>query len=192
MTRAWLAMGLLLSSCVPWTTRPIENEKTSGTAFDANAFVDSVWDSKVMPAAAGAPDIAQVFGGGKAPPAGAVLVRGAGRVLRVDTTSRSGLMYVDVAPFDGRADAALQIGPVLRGTALRDALPFIQFSQFVNQLEFARVGNALNDRVWKSALAALPKDHLAGLTVTFAGAAVTAGGLAEVVPVKLEVTEASK
>lgn len=121
-------------------------------------------------------------------------MKGAGRVLRVDTASRTGLMLIDMAPYDGRAEAALQIGPVLRGTALRDALPFIQFSQFVNQLEFARVGNALNDRVWKRVLAELPKDRLTGATATFAGAASRpeAGGLIEIVPVQLTIARESR
>ena len=37
--------------------------------------------------------------------------------------------------------AAIQIGPVLRGTALRDALEFVRFTDFVNQFEFAGVAN---------------------------------------------------
>ena len=112
-------------------------------------------------------------------------------MLRVDTSSRSGLMLVDLAPYDGRADAAIQIGPVIRGTVLRDALPFIQFSQFVNQLEFARVGNALNDRVVQSVLASLPKAGLEGSVVSFSGASSqpAANELPEIVPVTLVVKE---
>jgi predicted lipoprotein len=196
MSRAWLAASLLLSSCVPWTVRPIEKDggPSKDRAFDANAYVESIWDSKVTPAVAGAADLAGLLRGKREDLPAAFLVKGAGRVLRVDTASRTGLMLIDLAPYDGRPDAALQIGPVLRGTALRDALPFIQFSQFVNQLEFARVGNALNDRVWKRALAKLPKDGLTGATATFAGAASrpTANGLIEIVPVQLTVARESR
>jgi predicted lipoprotein len=121
-------------------------------------------------------------------PAGAVLVKGEGRVLRVDTSSRTGLLLIDAEPYDGRPDAALQIGPVIRGTTLRDALPFIQFSQFVNQLQFAQVGNALNGRVC-AALASFSTRDLAGSIVVFSGAAAQPpeGGLLEIVPVKLAV-----
>ena len=91
-------------------------------------------------------------------------------------------------PYDGRPDAAVQIGPVIRGTTLRDALPFIQFSQFVNQLQFAQVGNALNDRV-SSALKSFSNQDLAGSIVVFSGAAgqPSEGGLLEIVPVTLAV-----
>jgi predicted lipoprotein len=196
MSRAWLAASLLLSSCVPWTVRPIEKDGglSKDRAFDANTYVESIWDSKVMPAVAGAADLAGLLRGRREDLPAAFLVKGAGRVLRVDTASRTGLMLIDLAPYDGRADAALQIGPVLRGTALRDALPFIQFSQFVNQLEFARVGNALNDRVWKRALAELSKDGLTGAMATFAGAASRpmADGLIEIVPVQLTVAREAR
>jgi predicted lipoprotein len=198
MSRAWLAVSLVLSSCVPWTVRPIEKQGDSSAAdhaFDANAYVDSIWDSKVMPAVAGgAADLAGMPRGRREDLPAAFLVKGSGRVLSVDTSSLTGLMWIDLAPYDGHADAALEIGPVLRGTALRDALPFIQFSQFVNQLEFARVGNALNDRAWKTTLASLPKKGLVGSTVAFAGAAsrTAPDGMLEILPVQLTVTWVSK
>ena len=55
-------------------------------------------------------------------------VKGEGRVLSADTRSRVGVLFVDVAPFDRRADVSIQIGPVLRGTALRDATGFVRFA----------------------------------------------------------------
>ena len=39
---------------------------------------------------------------------------------------------------DGKpTTVVLQIGPVIFGTALRDALPFIAFGDFVNQIDYA-------------------------------------------------------
>jgi len=188
-TRRWLlALGWLsLSSCSPWTIRPID--QSENRAFDAAAYVDSIWNARALPTvAAQSVDFAQWL---KSPhsdtaPA-AVLVKGEGKVLRVDTASRNGLLLLDLAPYDSRPDAAIQIGPVIRGTVLRDALPFIQFSQFVNQLEFARVGNALNDRVLKAVLSPFSLAGIAGAVVTFSGASSrpSAGELPEIVPVTL-------
>jgi predicted lipoprotein len=194
MSRAWLAASLMLSSCVPWTVRPIEKQgapSAADRAFDAKAYVDAIWESQVMPAvSSGAADLAGLLRGRPEDLPPAFLVKGAGRILNVDTSSRAGRMLIDIEPYDGRADAAIEIGPVLRGTALRDALPFIQFSQFVNQLEFARVGNALNERVWKTVLASLPREGLAGAGATFTGAASrpAADGIVEILPVQLTVT----
>jgi len=178
-----------LLSCTPWTVRPIEKrdqDSAQGGPFHAGRYVDSIWDAKVLPAVSqGAIDLRAALRSGSHS-RGPVLVKGEARVTRVDTSSRTGLLLIDVEPYDGRPDAAVQIGPAIRGTALRDALPFIQFSQFVNQLQFAQVGNALNDRV-AAALASLPIRRLERCGVVFSGAAEWPpdGGLPEIVPVTL-------
>jgi predicted lipoprotein len=184
-------LSVFLVSCTPWTVRPIGQsgaESGQSRPFDADRYVDSIWNAKVLPAiSGGAVELADLLR-----PAShwtsAVLVKGEGRVLRVDISSRTGLLTIDAEPYDGRPDAAVQIGPVIRGTTLRDALPFIQFSQFVNQLQFAQVGNALNGRV-SAALASFPNRDLAGSIVVFSGAAAppSEGGLLEIVPVTLAV-----
>jgi len=183
--------SLSLTSCTPWTVRPIEKQSQDsgqGGPFHAGRYVDSIWDSKVLPAVShGAIDWKEVLRSGDHS-GGAVLVKGEARVVRGDTNSRTGLLLIGVEPYDGRADAAVAIGPAIRGTALRDALPFIQFSQFINQLQFAQVANALNDRV-VAALGSLPAGRLEGSTVVFSGAAEwpSEGGLLEIVPVTLTV-----
>ena len=184
-------LSVFLVSCTPWTVRPIGQsgaESGQSRPFDADRYVDSIWNAKVLPAiSGGAVELADLLR-----PAShwtsAVLVKGEGRVLRVDISSRTGLLTIDAEPYDGRPDAAVQIGPVIRGTTLRDALPFIQFSQFVNQLQFAQVGNALNGRV-SAALASFSNRDLAGSIVVFSGAAgqPSEGGLLEIVPVTLAV-----
>ncbi len=184
-------VSVLLAACTPWTVRPISKgglDSGQNRPFDAGQYVDSIWDAKLLPAiSGGAVDMTELLR-----PAGrraeAVLVRGEGRVLRVDTSSRTGLLMIDVEPYDGRADAAVQIGPVIRGTTLRDALPFIQFSQFVNQLQFAQVGNALNGRV-AATLGSFSIRDAEGSIVVFSGAAAppSDGGLLEIVPVTLAV-----
>jgi predicted lipoprotein len=85
----------------------------------------------------------------------------------------------------------VQIGPVLRGTAVRDALSFVRFTDFANQTEFAAVSNALNDRVLRDVVGPLDLDALTGRTVTVIGAAsfAIAGSdrQVELVPVTLRV-----
>ena len=186
MGRAAVVLACLLScSCVPWTVQPI-GDAGPDRPFDAEAYVDSIWRSKVLPAAAQAVEVADFL---KAPRT--CLVKGQGKIVALDIGSRTGLIMVDLPPYDGRADILVQIGPVIRGTALRDALPFIQFSQFVNQMQYAAVGNALNGRVVKNAI---PKALTVGLEVSFSGAAAApeAGRLPEVVPVTLEVGHATR
>lgn len=179
-------------ACKPWTVRPID-EKTGNAAapgaFDASAYVESIWTTKVLyEARASAVDLRAALAG-TAPGRTPLFVRGDGVVAGVDTRSRVGLALVDLAPGDGRADVAMQIGPVLRGTAVRDALPFIRFGDFDNQLAFADVANALNGRVVSSVLTGLDPTSLEGRRLTFWGATRldgTAGRFAEIIPVILE------
>ena len=74
----------------------------------------------------------------------------------------------------------------MKGSALRDATPLYDFSAFRDQIEYARLGRALNDR----AVSTIPADSaLAGKTVEFLGATVlrSAGEKPLVTPVSVEV-----
>lgn len=186
-TLAIVALSLGLGSCVPWTVRPIDGEKDSaGAPATANpkAYVDSIWEAKLLPAvlnadvdartlldalAASPQDAEARYGHREANGPVYFIVKGQGIVTSVDTRSRTGLALVDVAPFDQRPDLSIQIGPVLRGTSLRDATGIVRFTDFVNQLRFADVGNELNERVLRTILAPLDKATLRGKLITFAG-----------------------
>jgi predicted lipoprotein len=186
-TLATLVLSLALGSCVPWTVRPIDGEKGAPegpAAVSPAAYVDSVWAAKLVPAVlnravdartlvdalAASPEDAQArYGRREANGPVYFMVKGDGVVTSVDLRSRGGLALVDVAPFDRLPDLSIQIGPVLRGSSLRDATGIVRFTDFVNQLQFADVGNELNDRVLKTVLASLDKTKLTGRRVSFAG-----------------------
>lgn len=93
-------------------------------------------------------------------------ISGAGTVIEANTESRAAKLQLDTDA-DGEIDVTLQLGPIVRGTTLRDAMPFLRFSDFRDQIEFAKLGNGLNamahDRL------TIPKGDLVGKTVTFEG-----------------------
>ena len=90
-------------------------------------------------------------------------ITGQGVVTAENRTSRAARLEVDVTG-DGKPDLTLQLGPVIKGTALRDVAPFYVFTDFRDQIQFALLARALNDRA--SADLALP-DALIGKTLTF-------------------------
>ena len=203
---AMVALALGLASCVPWTVRPIDEEKEASVS--PAAYVDSIWQAKLAPAVlnsavdartllnalAASPEDAQARYGRRSENGPLYfIVKGEGVVLTVDISSRNGLLLVDVAPFDRRPDVSIQIGPVLRGTSLRDATGIVRFTDFVNQLQFADVANELNDRVLKTVLAPLDATKLKGRVVSFAGTLAAEPKadppLRGLVPVKLTVEE---
>ena len=206
--RVALAGALALAGCDvavvrrldPATGKAIVEEERQ--AFDARTFVARSWESRVLPAVreravplaelgrALAADRAAAIarwggpaGGGRA----SFLVSGTARVLAVDTTSRSGVARLDLEPYDGAPDAELQIGPVFRGTALRDALPFIRFDDFTNQMEYASVSRVLHERVADSVLAHVDRAALVGRVIRFHGAFTEGAGVPLVTPVNIEV-----
>jgi predicted lipoprotein len=186
--RGWVVLATLLLVWLvvdrPWTVRPIGHQ-AAAAPFDATAYVDGIWTSRVRSQVnANAVAIEFFRGVATTSPTGAraVAVAVEGRVVSIDTSSRVGVALVDTDPADGAPDAAIQIGPVLRGTALRDALEFIRFTDFTNQLEFAAVAGALNDRVLSDVLGAVDFSALEGRWVRVVGATVMAANVPDALP----------
>ncbi|RMC37739.1 DUF2291 family protein [Paracoccus alkanivorans] len=93
-------------------------------------------------------------------------VSGEGRIVEAKLDSRAAKLGVDTTG-DGAADVTVQLGPVIRGTALRDAMPFIVFTDFRDQIEFAKLANALNAAA--HAAIAKPGGDVIGQTARFEG-----------------------
>lgn len=159
----------------------------SGKEFDPVEYVDSVWDEKLVPAfLTQSSPFQDVFNAlsedreaainqyglehksGEHEPA--FKVTGSGMVLKFDDSSRNGLLLVDLLPGDGTADVTLQVGPVIRKTAIRDSVDFISFTDVGNQLQFASLADELNARMKKETVAPLDLDTITGKTIKFYGA----------------------
>ena len=171
--------------------------------FDPARYVEVRWGTEILPYAADhAVDLPAVlaalaanreaageeFGhreGGEGKP-WSYLVVARGTPLAVDRSSRAGLMPLDLAPEDGIADVVIQIGPVIRGTALRDALPFLSFADVINQMEWAAVSRQMHDRLSATLLATTDLDALVGRPVEIRGAFTDAGaGEVAITPVAI-------
>jgi len=95
-------------------------------------------------------------------------VKGQGTVIAANLQSRARKAELDTDG-DGKADVTLQLGPVIKGTSLRDVAPFYDFNDFRDQIEFAKLARAINDRT--TAALVLPEGDLTGKTLAFTGAA---------------------
>ena len=172
------------------TVRPIgsvtENSTMNpgGETFNKIAYVDGIWDSKVVPAVrSGATDVGILIPALRKDPESAArqfghdvggasnfLIRFIGKVTKVDTSSMNGLVTVRLS-LEGRPlDVQVQVGPIISGTALRDAVGFVTFGLFTNQMQFGDVGDELNNRVLKNVLAGIDPKTLPGRTVSIEGA----------------------
>ncbi|WP_237477138.1 DUF2291 family protein [Lichenibacterium dinghuense] len=92
---------------------------------------------------------------------------------------------------DGMPDTpkvALQTGPAIMGTDLRDATGTIEFGQFTNQIDYQNAGSALNKEMKKQVLSRLDTSDLKGKTVSVVGVfQLTDPAKWLVTPVSLEV-----
>jgi len=176
-------------SCVPWTVVPIEEENQRNAAVDAATYVESIWAFRLLPTVRGTAVDLSVARERHAEGSGQhFAVKGTGRVLSLDAASRSRRLLLDTEPCDGEADAALLVGPVILGSALRDSAGFIEFTDFVNQLQYADVANELNRRVVSDVVGPLDLASLVGETISFYGAwTASDSGVPDVVPVEVTV-----
>jgi predicted lipoprotein len=179
---------LLLSGCTIATIRPLDETGKpiiEQKVFSAAEYVDERWESLIIPyARENAVPLEQLiqglrsdqevtaerYGVREGTNAFNFLVSGTGTVREVDTSSLMGLLHLELPSIPNAPTISIQIGPVIRGTALRDAVPFIDFDQFTNQIEFANVSNELHKRVREDVLSNFKRDEAVGKTVTFWGA----------------------
>ncbi len=190
----WLTAGCTIATIRPLD--PVTGKAIIGNEdqqFNAARLVAGFWDTQLMPALQeSANDINTVIDALKANKDAAseeygrrdgqqpysFMVKGTGTVLEVNTESRAGLALMDTNG-DGATDLKLAIGPVIRGTALRDSMPFIQFNQFTNQMEYASVSNEIHLLLTEKVLTPIGElTSLQGKNVTFYGA-FTLGNLDE-------------
>ncbi|WP_119066328.1 DUF2291 family protein [Aggregatilinea lenta] len=217
-----VAVGMLassLSGCVLATVRTINEDEEAKLGFVGADYVDEIWDSQLMPTyneqAQDLPTLLPLiaqdqgaaieqFGSRSGTGAYSFMVKGEGKILTFDTSSRAGLAAIDLNPPDGTADVSITIGPLIKisqRAAVRDAVGFIVYNDFSNQEDFAGVANAMGDRILAmlvdkfgaadaDSIQDIDPASMEGKTVKFTGA-FTLDDPANIiiVPVALEVTD---
>jgi predicted lipoprotein len=99
---------------------------------------------------------------------------------------KGSLLPVTVTGVPADTRVSLQVGPAINGTALRDAVGFISFGQFLNQVEYADAATALNNELRTTLLAGLRPAELSGRKVAFTGAfTFLTAGTVTITPVDL-------
>jgi predicted lipoprotein len=182
------AASLAVSGCkivaTPKKAAGVEEGNAGG--FDADAMVSAIWDPKAIPyLSAKAGPLPDVLALARSNPDEAgrkygyrakegsepwtFVVTIDGRIVSAETASRAATISVDTKG-DGKIAAVVQIGPAMRGTALRDSLDFVSFNDFKNQIDYAQFGKAFNQHVAKGFLAQLPRDSLVGRSTKILGA----------------------
>lgn len=197
-------VSLLLLSCTVVSDK--DKQKTDTNSFNPDAYVAKIWTNKVLPyfkekcvsirevlpiyvkdqAAAG-----KRFGYRQEAEGNPwnFLVKGSGRIVSVNTASLASTIGVNLVSRNGTADVLIQIGPVIKGSSIRDTLPFVSFTDFENQIQFARISNAFNKKVNETVTGKLDRKHLMGKSILFYGAftQLQDSDLIRITPVSLKI-----
>ncbi len=157
---------------------------SAGLAFQPNAYVERIWPKQIVAMvrkdAVPLPQLLSALAkdkaaalttyGNKVGDAYNILVSFSGTVGKIDTSTPMGMLTVDTKDNGKSVPVQVAVGPVILGTTLRDALKFISFGEFLNQIQYGDVSDALNNMVTSKIVTPKEAANLRGQAVTIFGA----------------------
>jgi len=202
-----LAFALVLGSCtIVRHDQAGASAPTSANSgeFDSVGYVEKNWSTKIVPElTANAADLGTVLAALKADPDAArtkygrrqeesapynFIVKGSIAVKAANLDSAAATLELATPAPTADGTVLVQIGPVIKSSAVRDVLSFIRFGDFTNQVDFANLSRALNAHVKDGVVNTLDREHLTGKTLKFTGAFAEDGsGKVLITPVLIEV-----
>ena len=175
---------LLYSYFFASVVRTIAEDELIKKGFDPVSYVDKIWDSKILPTIRNdSQEITFIldelftnkeiteekYGYRSGTGSYSFMVKGTGKVASLNTKSRVGTLSIELSKkFD--SEIFITIGPVIKKDSVRDAVKFIKFNDFVNQLDFADVSRIIKTRVLNEVVGPLNIKDIEGKTITFEGA----------------------
>lgn len=202
-----LAASTLLTGCgiVKVVKIGEEGKYTGDVEFNAGDDVEAIWEESALPEMnENAVDLkefleesngdltalADEYGKYSMGDSGELsyVVKGSGTVEEVNTQSQAGYMAIKLDGYNGTEVIKIQIGPVYKGSSVRDSLSFIKFGDYKNQEQWAAVSQSINEVVAKDVVEPAKPDSLQGKTISFVGAFTVSTGSSDVLitPVVLE------
>lgn len=202
-----LAASTLLTGCgiVKVVKIGEEGKYTGDVEFNAGDDVEAIWEESALPEMnENAVDLKEFLEGSNGDLTAladeygkysmgdsgelSYVVKGSGTVEEVNTQSQAGYMAIKLDGYNGTEVIKIQIGPVYKGSSIRDSLSFIKFGDYKNQEQWAAVSQSINEVVAKDVVEPAKPDSLQGKTISFVGAFTVSTGSSDVLitPVVLE------
>ena len=188
-----LAMSTLLGGCgiVKVVKIGEEGKYTGEVEFNAGDDVAAIWDESAMPELEEkAVALADEYGRYSMGDSGELsyVVKGTGTVEEVNTESQAGYMTVKLDNYSGAEEIRIQIGPVYKGSSIRDSLSFLNFNDYTNQQDWAAISQSINSLIDEEVVQAADPSSLQGASINFTGAFTVSTGSTEILitPVILE------
>ncbi|MBI66079.1 MAG: hypothetical protein CMG64_07300 [Candidatus Marinimicrobia bacterium] len=164
--------------------RTVEEDQLIKKGFDAKAYVENIWKSKIIPTISEeAQDITFIldelfknkevteekYGGRSGTGSYSFMIKGKAEITSLNTASRVGTLSIKLEKkYD--SEIFITLGPVIKKDSIRDAVKFIKFNDFVNQLDFADVSRIIKVRVLNEIIGPLNLKEITGKNINFEGA----------------------
>lgn len=175
-----------LTGCIKVVKIGDEAALTGEEIFSAGDNVTSFWESKALPelgekavdlgtllteANGDLKSVADKYGKFSMGDSGELTytVKGNVTVQEVEAEKKAGFMTVSLEGYSGPEEIKMQIGSVIKGSAVRDALSFIKFGDYTNQEEYAQVSQSIHAVIQETVINPEMAKGLKGKTIEFTG-----------------------
>lgn len=176
----------MMTGCVKVVKMGEEGNLTGEVAFNAGDDVSSFWESKAIPelnekaidlgtflteANGDLKSLADKYGKYSMGDSGELTytVKGTGLVTAVETEKKAGFITLTLEGYSGSEEIKIQVGSVIKGSSVRDALSFIKFGDYTNQEEYAAVSQSINEVIMNTVINPDTACELNGKTIEFVG-----------------------
>jgi len=165
-------------------TRTVEEDELIKKGFDAKAYVANIWKTKIIPTISNeAEEITFIldelfknkevaeekYGGRSGTGSYSFMIKGTGEVTSLNTASRVGTLSIELQK-KYESEIFITLGPVIKKDSIRDSVKFIQFNDFINQLDFADVSRIIKTRVLNEIIGPLNLKEIVDKKINFEGA----------------------
>lgn len=200
-------MTVLFSGCFKVLKLEDEAKRLTELTFDASKDVAGFWQSQAVPELKGkVVSFARLMEEGKGDLTTNTTKYGkysmgdtgelsytvsvTGVVAEVHTEKKAGYLLIKPDGYDGDMEVRLQVGPVFRGSAVRDSLSMLSYDDYTNQVDWAAVSQNIHKEIQKDVIDALDLASMEGKKVSFIGCfTVSDNPLALITPIELTVEE---
>lgn len=201
-----LVLGLTVcttTGCIKVVKTGEEAALTGETTFSAGDDVESFWESQALPELTGKAvdlreflteasgdlkSLADKYGKYSMGDSGELTytVKGSGSVSAVEVSKKAGFITVSLDGYTGNEEVRIQVGSVIKGSSVRDALEFIKFGDYTNQNEYAEVSQSINSKIMETVVNPEEAATLEGKKINFVGCfTVKDDGVILITPVEL-------
>ena len=164
--------------------RTVAEDELIKKGFDPVSYVEEIWHSKIIPTISNDSEeitfmldelfsnkelAEEKYGHRSGTGSYSFMVNGKAEIIGLNKESRVGTIELKLSK-DYDAKIFITIGPVIKKDSIRDAVKFIKFNDFVNQLDFAGVSRIIKTRVMNEIIGPLNLNNIVGKKISFEGA----------------------